>query len=55
MAIYVLLVLLGVVALPFLAEAMRRPVRRGEEPGLIAELPAGATHYRWSGPEGVWA
>ena len=53
MAFYILLLLLGVVALPFLAEAMRRPVRRGEEPGLIAELPAGATHYRWSGPEGA--
>jgi pimeloyl-ACP methyl ester carboxylesterase len=51
LAIYVLLILLCVVALPFLAEAMRRPVRPGEGPGLIADLPAGATHYRWSGPE----
>lgn len=51
MAIYALLILLGLVALPFMAEAMRRPLLRGEEPGLIADLPGGATHYRWSGPE----
>ena len=51
MAITIALILLGIAALPFLAEALRRPVRRAHAPGEFAELPQGATHYRWSGPE----
>lgn len=51
MATYALLVALAIVALPFLAEAMRRRVRRQDAPGKFADLPGGATHYRWSGPE----
>lgn len=41
-----------VIALPFLAEAMRRPVRKASGSGAYAALPQGETHYRWSGPEG---
>ncbi len=46
---------LAVAAAPAIAEAMRMPVtarRRSEAPGEIAELPGGATHYRWTGSDG---
>ena len=39
---------------PFIAEALRRPVTRrmqDDAPGLIADLPSGRTHYRWTGPK----
>ena len=48
----VLAILAGLVALPFLAELIRRPVHRKRAPGEFAELLQGDTHYRWSGPEG---
>lgn len=44
-------VLLCIAALPYLAEALRRPVDRAAAPGGFAALPPGATHYRWSGPK----
>ncbi len=49
--------LLGVTilaALPFLAEALRRPVTKRMQdsaPGAMADLPQGRTHYHWHGPE----
>ncbi len=46
-----LVALLALAALPFVAEAMRRPADPGKAPGQIAYLPSGATHYRWHGPE----
>lgn len=51
-----LVVLVFVFALPFLAEALRRPITAAHQaaaPGEIADLPNGATHYKWSGPEGA--
>ena len=44
-------ILAVLVALPFLAEALRARVRTETAPGRIADLPTGATHYRWSGPK----
>ncbi|NNE89414.1 MAG: alpha/beta hydrolase [Silicimonas sp.] len=43
-------------ALPFIAELFRAPMtaaRQSRAPGRIADLPMGATHYTWSGPEGA--
>ena len=43
-----------VVALPFLAEARRRPLSRGLQnsaPGRMVDLPQGTTHFRWHGPK----
>lgn len=43
------------VALPFLAELLRKPMtaaRQARAPGRMADLPSGATHYKWNGPEG---
>lgn len=51
MTAYIALALIALVALPFLAEALRRPVRKDTAPGQFANLPMGDTHYRWSGPE----
>lgn len=44
----------ALIALPFLAEALRRPVSRRKQDassGLMATLSQGRTHYRWHGPE----
>lgn len=41
----------AVLALPAVAETLRRPVRKDAAPGRFARLPQGETHYRWSGPE----
>lgn len=49
------LIVVAVLALPLLAEALRRPVTRALQqraPGGIAQLPGGRTHYRWSGRAG---
>ena len=46
---------LAVAAAPVVAEAVRMPVtarHRADAPGKIAELPGGATHYRWTGSDG---
>ncbi len=51
MLAYLLTALGLLIALPVLAEALRKPVRRAEAPGHFARLPQGETHYRWSGPE----
>lgn len=48
---YSALILLALIALPFLAEVLRKPVRRNAAPGSFANLTQGATHYRWTGPE----
>lgn len=48
------LVLLAIVAVPFVAEWLRRPMgplERQFAPGNFAELPKGLLHYRWSGPQ----
>ena len=50
MAVSIALILLGVIALPFLSEAIRRPVQCDLAPGDFADLPQGATHFRWTGP-----
>lgn len=51
----VLILLIAVlVTLPFLAEALRRPVTRRKQDassGQIATLSQGRTHYRWHGPD----
>ncbi len=42
------------IVLPFLAEALRRPVSRRKQdagPGQMADLSQGRTHYHWHGPE----
>lgn len=47
------LLLAGVIALPFLREAMKPAMdeaARREAPGAFAKLSRGRTHYRWSGP-----
>ena len=47
--------ILGLVALPFFAELLRRPMtaaRQATAPGRIAHLPRGATHYTWHGEDG---
>ena len=44
-----------IVALPFFVEMFRVPMTRARQdraPGRMADLPGGATHYKWSGPEG---
>ena len=46
-----LFVLAALAALPFAAEALRRPPPRDRAPGQFADLPQGRTYYRWSGPE----
>lgn len=51
MLAYALIVLLALAALPLVAEALRKPVRRSDAPGQFARLSRGDTHYRWSGPE----
>lgn len=51
MLAYILFALAVLIALPAMAEALRRPVRMAEAPGLFARLSRGRTHYRWSGPE----
>jgi pimeloyl-ACP methyl ester carboxylesterase len=48
------LLIAALVALPFLAEALRSPVSRHKQEassGQIAALSQGRTHYRWHGPE----
>ena len=56
-ALTVILILIALLALaPVVAEALRVPVTRrlqARAPGKIANLPMGATHYRWSGDEGA--
>ena len=50
-----LAVLCVVIALPFVAEALRRPMSAEQQalaPGELAHLPQGTTHYRWAGREG---
>ena len=50
----VLAALAALAAAPFVAEMLRTPVTRKvreNAPGQIAELPSGATHFRWSGPQ----
>ena len=53
---YVLtLLILALVAAPFLAEARRIPMTRAlrdAAPGDFAALPMGRTHFQWSGPSG---
>ena len=49
-----LVILAALVAAPFIAEALRRPMSRrlqDRAPGLMADLPSGRTHYRWTGPK----
>lgn len=49
-----ILLLAVLVALPFLAEALRRPVSRRKRAAVsntFAALSQGQTHYRWHGPE----
>lgn len=51
---YLLLLPLGLILAPFVAEALRRPIHKHAEksaPGKIAPLVTGDTHYKWSGPE----
>ncbi|MEB8387183.1 alpha/beta hydrolase [Rhodobacteraceae bacterium KMM 6894] len=46
--------LTGLVAAPFVREALRKPVSdtaRADAPGAMIDLPQGATYYRWRGPE----
>lgn len=54
-ALFVILAALLLLAvLPFLAEALRRPMskrRQKTAPGQLAQLSQGATHFRWFGPE----
>jgi len=53
---WVLVLIAALAALPFLAERGRRPMSKARQesaPGAIAQLPQGATHYRWSGTEGA--
>lgn len=53
---WAILALIGlIIALPVAFEVLRTPMTRARQaraPGRMAELPAGATHYKWSGPEG---
>lgn len=56
MAIAIGLLVVLLVALPLIAEALRQPMtatRRAAAPGEIAQLPMGATHFRWRGQEGA--
>lgn len=51
----VLIALAVLVALPFVAEWMRRPMsaaRQSQAPGQMARLPQGATHFTWHGDAG---
>ena len=51
MNLAIALAIATLVALPALAETLRRPPRRAAAPGRFAGLPHGQTHYRWSGPD----
>lgn len=51
--IWLVLLVVAVVAGPFVIEAMRAKMDRGARaraPGHIAQLPSGLTHYDWIGP-----
>lgn len=51
---WVVIILLGVLAIPLTIEWMRNPVsdkQRREAPGKFALLSQGTTHYAWLGPE----
>lgn len=51
--IWVLMLLLVVLAMPFVVEYLRQPMSaraREEAPGQFAELSKGTIHYRWHGP-----
>lgn len=51
---WVLIILLGLVAIPLTIEIMRDSVteaKRREAPGRFALLSQGSTHYQWIGPE----
>ncbi len=54
-ALFVILgVLAGVLALPILAEALRKPMTsalQNRAPGRLVDLSQGTTHFRWHGPE----
>lgn len=43
----------AVIAAPFILELLRPSVTRArpDAPGQVADLPRGATHYQWSGPQ----
>ncbi|MEL6564160.1 MAG: alpha/beta hydrolase [Pseudomonadota bacterium] len=52
--IWVIVILLGLIAVPLTIEAMRTPMsedRQQAAPGRIALLSQGRTHYEWLGPE----
>ena len=52
--VWIILALLVLLALPFLAEAMRAPITpalQDRAPGQLAGLSQGTTHYTWTGPE----
>ncbi|WP_299725995.1 alpha/beta hydrolase [uncultured Tateyamaria sp.] len=51
---WVVIILLGILAIPLTIEWMRNPVserQRREAPGKFALLSQGTTHYAWLGPE----
>lgn len=51
---YILAAVLVVALLPWIVEALRRPVRQAVQakaPGFIADLPQGGTHYQWFGAD----
>ncbi|MEM7630581.1 MAG: alpha/beta hydrolase, partial [Pseudomonadota bacterium] len=52
--IWVIVILLGLIAVPVTIEAMRTSMsedRQQAAPGRIALLSQGRTHYEWLGPE----
>lgn len=54
MLTWVLVLLAGVIAVPLVIEATRKPMSeklRKNAPGQFAKLPQGETHYQWHGPE----
>ena len=51
---WVVVILLGLIAIPLTIEAMRTPMteaRQKEAPGEVALLSQGRTHFQWLGPE----
>ncbi|WP_415919148.1 alpha/beta fold hydrolase [Tateyamaria sp. SN6-1] len=52
--IWIVVILLGLIAVPLTVEAMRTPMsedRQKAGPGKLALLSQGTTHYEWMGPE----
>lgn len=51
---WIYLILAGIVALPLVREALRKPMNqkaRADAPGAFVHLSQGITHYQWYGPE----